>query len=84
METAQLILSVWLLLPCHDAPGELFMAGMIAESGPMPEAEARQKFASMTYAEAMEGIEHDSERLCLSLDLPNGQSQQTRTLPPTP
>ncbi len=88
METNQYTLSTWLLLPYHDAPAELFMAGMLTESDPMPEAAARRRFASMTWKEAMQGIEHENEPLCLSLDIPDadgfGISQQTRILTPAP
>ena len=78
------ILSLWLLLPCYDAPGELFTAGLLRETDPMPEAEARAAFATATYASQMAEIGHENEPVLLSFDRlgqdGHGISQQSRKL----
>ena len=85
---AEYILSRWLLLPCFDAPAELFTAGLLAETDPMPEAEALAAYAAATYASEMADIDHENEPVRLSLDRLDtdgiGISQQSRTLRPIP
>ena len=77
-------LSLWLLMPCFDAPESLFIAGLLVETDLMPEAVARAAFAAATYASEMEVVEHENEPVLLSLDKPDadgiGISQATRNL----
>lgn len=84
MTTDAYRLSLWLLMPCFDAPESLFIAGLLVESAPMPEAEAHAAFAAATYASEMELIAHENEPVLLSLERMNtptdGQSIATRNL----
>lgn len=79
-------LSLWLLMPCFDDPETLFVAGLLLETDPLSETEARAAFAAATYASQMEPVDHENEPVMLSLDRldaeENGVCVDSRTLCP--
>ena len=77
-------LSLWLLMPMHDSPADLYLVGTIWQQPASPTA--ADEFERLTYAEVMADVGHEHEVVTLSLDSPDrngiGISQRTRTLYP--